>query len=104
MAHARFMFAEQGHTRARTCTRPCSRTPPTPPYTLTHKYVILIALPQQHRFLQRASLLRYTYIACLALLYQPQTVWLRVYVCIYISVLHLLCQILVLSLVDFNAA
>jgi hypothetical protein len=31
----------------------------------TDQYVILIAFPQQQRFRERASMLRYTYIACL---------------------------------------
>ena len=31
----------------------------------THQYVILIAYPQQQWFRERASVLRYTYIACL---------------------------------------
>ena len=41
-------------THARACT-----------HAHIHKYVILIALPQQQWFREGASLLRYTYIACL---------------------------------------
>ena len=40
----------------------------------TDQYVILIALPQQQRFYERSSMLRYTYIACLVVfsLYHPK--------------------------------
>ena len=54
-----------------------------PKSTSTHsQYVILIAFPQQQRLYERASMLRYVYIACLACLregiqqakrYQPHT-------------------------------
>ena len=36
-------------------------------HTHTHKYVILIAFPQQQRFHERASTLRYTYVASLVI-------------------------------------
>jgi hypothetical protein len=49
MANARYMLDKQGYTR----TRPH-----------TEKYVILIAFPRQQWFRERASVLRYTYIAC----------------------------------------
>jgi hypothetical protein len=52
--------------RMRTPTRPGTHTHTrtrTPAHT--HKYVILIAFPQQQWFCKCASLLRYTYIACL---------------------------------------
>ena len=52
-------------TRTRTSMYERART-----YTHTHtqKYVILIAFPRQQWFRERASLLRYTYIARLVLL------------------------------------
>ena len=40
-----------------------------PPHTHTHtnsEYVILIAFPRQRLFRERASMLRYSYIACLS--------------------------------------
>jgi hypothetical protein len=43
-----------------TCTHAWTRK-----HAHTDQYVILIALPQQQWFSERASLLRYTYIACL---------------------------------------
>ena len=45
-----------GYTHARTYTQAC---------THTDEYVIVVAFPQQQWFGERASLLRYTYIACL---------------------------------------
>ena len=48
----------QAHARASAPTR--TRT-----HTRTQNYVILIAVPRQLRFRERASVLRYTYIACL---------------------------------------
>ena len=52
----------------------CACVPPTPPHlTPTHahahtdQYVTLIAFQQQQWFLELASLLRYTYIACIVL-------------------------------------
>jgi hypothetical protein len=38
---------------------------PTRNHVHTDQYVILIAFPQQKRFCERASMLRYTYTACL---------------------------------------
>jgi hypothetical protein len=35
-------------------------------HTHTHKYIILIAFPRLQRFRERAFVLRYTYLACLA--------------------------------------
>jgi len=47
-----------------------------PKATNTHSpYVIITALPQQQWLHERASLLRYTYIACLVLVYIFQSVW-----------------------------
>ena len=47
------------------CTHPRARLPTcTHAYAHTHKYVILTVFPQQQLFRERASLLRYTYIAC----------------------------------------
>jgi hypothetical protein len=61
---------------ARLCARMRMHTP-TRPYTHIHartrkhshtdQYVILIAFPQQQWFRERASVLPYTYIACLVL-------------------------------------
>ena len=56
MLYMRCMLDKQGYTHARACTRPRART---------HKYVIFIAFPQQQLFRERASMLRYTYIACI---------------------------------------
>jgi hypothetical protein len=39
----------------------------------TDQYVILIAFPQQQWFRERASMLRYTYIACLARILKDYT-------------------------------
>jgi len=48
----------------------------SPQATNTHSpYVIITAPPQQQWLHERASLLRYTYIACLVLIYVFQTVW-----------------------------
>jgi hypothetical protein len=45
-----------------------------PKSTDTHsEYVTLIAFPSQQRLLERASLLRYTYIACLVTLFISET-------------------------------
>ena len=62
--------AQTAHTRtrihldARTPTNACSHPrPPSLSLTHTHKYVILITFPRQQWFRERASLLRYTYIA-----------------------------------------
>ena len=53
------------------CTRPRARVPARTharaSMAHTDKYVILIAFPQQQWFRERASVLRYTYIACLVL-------------------------------------
>ena len=45
-------------------TRPRAWVPPTHTYTHTHR-PILIAFTQQQWFREHASLLRYTYIACI---------------------------------------
>jgi hypothetical protein len=50
------MLDKQGYTRARIYIYI---------HTHTQKYVILIASPPQQWFREHASLLRYTYIACL---------------------------------------
>ena len=47
-----------------TSQRPCSHTS-THARARTHKSAIRIALPRQQVFRERASVLRYTYIACL---------------------------------------
>jgi hypothetical protein len=39
-------------------------------HTPIHKYVTLTAFPQQKWFRERASILRYTYIACLVQIYR----------------------------------
>jgi len=53
MAHAHCMLDKYGYTHTHT-------------HTHTHTvYIILIAFPLQQWLLERASLLRYTYIACL---------------------------------------
>jgi hypothetical protein len=59
-AHTHTHSCRHVHTHAR------ARTP-----TCTHKekYVILISFPRQQWFRERASVLRYTYIACLVILY-----------------------------------
>ena len=56
----------QSHARANAPTPTCTyaRTRMHLP-TNTQKYVLLIAFPRQQRFRERASMLRYTYIACL---------------------------------------
>jgi hypothetical protein len=52
--------------RMHTLKRPGTHTHArTRNYAHTDQYVILIAFPQQQWFRKRASLLRYTYIACL---------------------------------------
>jgi len=43
----------------------------TPKAANTHKYVTLTAFALQHSLHERASVLRYTYIACLASLLEP---------------------------------
>ena len=48
------------HTPTRLCTHMHARK-----HAHRDKYVILTAFPQQQCFRERASLLRYTYIACL---------------------------------------
>ena len=62
MAHTLFMLDKQGYTHAHTSGHPhaCART-------RKDKCVILIAFPQQQWFVELASVLRYTYIACLVL-------------------------------------
>jgi hypothetical protein len=64
----------QSHTRARPPTSTHTHTQNTKhtearthPHThkCTQKYIILIAFPRQQRFRESASMLRYTYIACL---------------------------------------
>ena len=57
------MLDKQGYMYARACTRPLARA-----HAHTHTYVIVIAFRRQQWFRERASLLRYTYIACLVIL------------------------------------
>ena len=65
MAHTRIRLDKQGYKLLRTCTRPRVWAPTqTRAHTHTDKHVIRIAFPLQQWFRQRASLLRYTYIAC----------------------------------------
>ena len=52
------MLNKQGYMHTRACTRPCIQT-----HARTN--VILPAFPLQQLFRERASLLRYIYIACL---------------------------------------
>ena len=49
-------------THVHACTRKHAHT-----HTHTHQYVILVYFPQQQRFRERVSALRYTYIACLVI-------------------------------------
>ena len=66
MAHTRCMLNKQGYTDASECTRPRSWAPTrTRAGMRVHKYVILIAFAWQKWFPERASILRYTYIAYL---------------------------------------
>jgi hypothetical protein len=62
VAHMRCVLEKQGYARAsaRTHAR-----------THTEKYVIIIAFQRQQWFLERASILRYTYIACFVLKFSP---------------------------------
>ena len=56
--------AGQGYTRTRACTRPRDEHSHT--HTHTHKkYLILITFSLQQWLRERASVLRYMYIACL---------------------------------------
>ena len=61
-AHARALHP-CSHTHGRTRARAHKHT-----HTHTQKNVILIAFTRQQRCLERASMLRYTYIACLVIL------------------------------------
>ena len=66
MAHTRCMLDKQGYTQARACTRPRSRAPShTHAHAHTGDYGILLVLPREDWLRERASSLRYTYIACL---------------------------------------
>jgi hypothetical protein len=66
MAHTRRMLDKQGYMHTRACTRPRSQAPAyTHAHSHTDKCVIFIAFPLQQWFRERASILRYTYIACL---------------------------------------
>jgi hypothetical protein len=58
-AHAQAHVSAQD-THNQTCTRVCTQA-----RTHTNKYEIRIAFPLQQWFRERASMLRYTYIACL---------------------------------------
>ena len=59
-------ISAQTHTRARARTPTRTRTHPRAhTHAHIHKCVMLITLPRQLWFHQRASLLRYMYIACL---------------------------------------
>ena len=73
MAHMRCMLDKQGYMHARACTLLRAQTPTHTHTHTTHartrahrtKYLILIAFPWQQWFRGRASVLRYTYIACI---------------------------------------
>jgi hypothetical protein len=56
----------QTHASARAPTHTCSRERPLA-HARTQIYVILTDFPQQQWFRERASLLRYTHIACVVL-------------------------------------
>jgi hypothetical protein len=58
------MLGKYGYTYASKRQRQRIHTH-THTHTHTEKYVILIAFPRQQWFHERASVLRYTYIACL---------------------------------------
>ena len=65
------MLVKQGYTRVLTCKRPRAWAPTDtrihePTRANTHReIVILTAFRQQQWYRERASMLRYTYIACL---------------------------------------
>jgi hypothetical protein len=74
--HARCLLDKQGYMHARACTGlrvRISKHTQTQKHTHTQaraiknrkRYIIFIAFPQQQWFRERASILRYTYIACL---------------------------------------
>ena len=67
MAHMRCMLDKQVYMHARACTQPRSRVH-TRIRIQRHKYVILIAFPLQLWLRERASLLHYTYIACIVVI------------------------------------
>ena len=62
--HARKHTPALLHPHARTRTHQCPRL-----HTHRQKYVIFISFPWQQRFRERASVLRYTYIACIVTLH-----------------------------------
>ena len=66
MVHAYCMLDTKGCMRALAHTRAPLHTP-THAHVRTHteKYVIIIAFPRQQWLRERASVPRYTYIACL---------------------------------------
>ena len=63
-AHARARAPTPTHPHTHTCGVARMRT-----QSHLQKYVILIAFPRQLWFRERASMLRYTYIACLVFVY-----------------------------------
>jgi hypothetical protein len=67
------------HKRMHTPTRPCTHVHARRSMH-TDQYIILIALPQQQRFRERASMLRCTYIACLVTISVPFFLLLSVFV------------------------
>ena len=69
MAHAgvaRLYARMRMHTPTRPVTHMHTRTRK---HARTDQYVIFIAFPQQQLFRERVSVLRYTYIVCLVLIY-----------------------------------
>jgi hypothetical protein len=75
MTRARCVLDKQRYTRANPRPRLCTHNQTharkrTNPYARTQKYLIIIAVPQQQWFRKRASMLRYTYIACLVICYK----------------------------------
>ena len=64
VVHMRCILEKQGYARASARTH-------THTHTYTEKYVILIAFQRQQWFLERASLLHYTYNVCLVSKFSP---------------------------------
>jgi hypothetical protein len=66
------MLDKEGYMHALACTRSCSRAPAhTDAHSHADKYVRLTAFPLQQWVRERASVLRYTYIACLVQICAP---------------------------------
>ena len=65
MAHTRGMLDKQGYTRMHRPTCPETNTHPGLRAHTQDIFVILVTFPLQRWFRERASVLRYTYIACI---------------------------------------